>query len=71
MDGKYVNGNTNAYIQRVRREYNISIIPLCVNTLIDIDYEKLPQNQEFAFKPKEAIAQTLKKLFKKDDLHLL
>ena len=38
MDGQYVNGNTSAYIHRVKREYNISITPLNVNSLIDIDY---------------------------------
>ncbi len=38
---------------------------------MDIDYAKLPHNQEFAFKSKDVIAQTLKQLFKKDELHLV
>lgn len=71
MDGQHVTGHTNAYMYRVKREYNISITPLSVNSLLDIDYEKLPQNQEFAFKSKEVIAQVLKQLFKKDELHLV
>ncbi len=41
MDGKHPTGNTNAYIQRVRREYNIFITPLAVNSFLEVDYERL------------------------------
>lgn len=34
MDGRQVTGNTAAYIQRVKREYSVSIIPLTVNSLL-------------------------------------
>ncbi len=34
LDGKHPTGNTNAYIHRVKREFNVSITPLAVNSFL-------------------------------------
>lgn len=41
IDGKHPTGHTSAYIHRVKKEFNISITPLAVNSFLDIDYDKL------------------------------
>jgi hypothetical protein len=41
VDGNHVNGNLNAYITRVRRDFNINITPLIVNSLIEMNFSKI------------------------------
>ena len=45
INGKYLTGNLNAFIARIKREYDVEVTPLTVNSLLEIDYDKIFENK--------------------------